>query len=83
MPEEEEDDGKKKKPEIQPPVAPLLVGRPEPSTRDTMIELITKALLQSSSTMLAVSCFNSKQVLLAIVDIKTRSKSIRYKIENK
>lgn len=60
MADEEDEEGKKKKPEVQPPVAPLLVGRPEPSTRDTMIELQTQALLQSSSTMLAVSCFKSK-----------------------
>jgi len=63
-------------------VAPLLVGRPKPSTRDTMIELHTKALLQTSSTILAVSCFNNKQVLIVNVDIKTRSKSIRHKIDN-
>lgn len=30
--------------------------------------------------MLAVSCFKSKQVLIFIVDIKTRSKSIRNKL---
>ena len=59
--DEDEDEGKKKKKlEILPPVAPLLVGRPEPSVRDTMIELKTSALIQSSSTMLAVSCFNNK-----------------------
>ena len=82
--DEDEDEGKKKKKlEILPPVAPLLVGRPEPSVRDTMIELKTSALIQSSSTMLAVSCFNNKQVLICNVDIKTRSKSIRHKIDNK
>lgn len=82
-PEEEDDEDKKpKKLEPQPPVAPLLVGRPEPSNRDTMIELNTKALLQTSSTILAVSCFKNKQVLIVNVDIKTRSKSIRHKIDN-
>ena len=58
----------------------MLIGRPEPSSRDTMIELETKALLQTSSTMLGVSCFESKQVLICTVDIKTRSKSIRSKL---
>ena len=85
-PAEDDDDEeakKNKKPVIQPPVAPLLVGRPEPSTRDTMIELKTQALLQTSSTMLAVSCFNNKQVLITTVDIKTRSKQIKHKIDNK
>ena len=48
-----------------------------------MIELHTRALLQTSSTILGVSCFNNKQVLICNVDIKTRSKSIRYKIDNK
>ena len=60
-----------------------MVGRPEPSTRDTMIELHTKALLQTSSTILAVSCFNEMQVLIVNVDIKTRSKTIKNKIKNK
>ena len=80
---EEDEPKKKKKLEPQPPVAPLLVGRPEPSVRDTMIELHTKALLQTSSTILAVSCFKNKQVLIVNVDIKTRSKTIRHKIANK
>jgi len=45
-PQEDEDEPKKsKKPVIMPPVAPLLVGRPEPSVRDTMIELKTSALI--------------------------------------
>ena len=48
-----------------------------------MIELKTKALLQTSSTILAVSCFNNKQVLIVNVDIKTRSKVIKQKIDNK
>ena len=48
-----------------------------------MIELKTRALLQTSSTFLAVSCFNNKQVLICNVDIKTREKSIRMKIDNK
>jgi len=83
-PQEDEDEPKKnKKPVIMPPVAPLLVGRPEPSVRDTMIELKTSALIQSSSTMLAVSCFNNKQVLICNVDIKTRTKKIIRTIDNK
>ena len=80
--EEEDDDGKKKKKVKEPPVAPVLIGRPEPSDRDTMIELTTRALIPQSSTILAVSCFNNKQVLIVNVDIKTRSKAIRYKIDN-
>lgn len=58
--DDDDDDNKNKKPVAQPPVAPVLIGRPEPSKRDTMIELHTKALLQTSSTILAVSCFNNK-----------------------
>ena len=81
--EEEEEDAKKKKLEPTPPVAPVLIGRPEPSVRDTMIELKTSAHIQSSSTMLAVSCFNSKQVLICNVDIKSRTRTIRHTIENK
>lgn len=33
--------------------------------------------------MLAVSCFNSKQVLICNVDIKSRTRTIRHTIENK
>lgn len=84
--EENDDDEEKKdeKPKVEPPVAPLLVGRPEPSEKDRMIEITTKALIQSSSTMLAVSCYNEKQVLICNVDIKTRSRTIKqtFKTEN-
>lgn len=77
-PEPEEDDDKKpKKPKAEPPVYEVLIGRPEPSDRDTMIEIKTSALIQSSSTMLAVSCFKAKQVIIVNVDIKTRSKTIK------
>ena len=79
----EEEPEENKRQEAQPPVAPELVGRPKPSTRDTMIELHTKALLQTSATILAVSCFHNSQVLICNVDIKTRGKSIKSKIDNK
>ena len=48
-----------------------------------MIELHTKALLQTSATILAVSCFHESQVLICNVDIKTRGKTIKSKIDNK
>jgi hypothetical protein len=80
--DDEDEENKNKKKVKEPPVAPVLIGRPEPSDRDTMIELRTKALIPTSSTILAVSCFKSKQVLIMLVDIKTRSKSIRSKIVN-
>lgn len=83
MQEQEEEDDKPKKQEPKPPVAPPLIGRPDPSTKDTMIELNTKALLQSSSTILAVSCFETEQVLIVNIDIKTRDKQIQQKIKNK
>lgn len=75
--EDEEEAKKKKKPKAEPPVYPVLIGRPEPSEKDTMIEIRTNALIQSSSTMLAVSCFNEKQVIIVNVDIKTRTKTIK------
>lgn len=83
--DEDDDDEEKKneKPKILPPQAPLLIGRPEPSDKDTMIEIETRALIQSSSTMLAVSCFNEKQVIICNVDIKTRSKTIKQTFKNK
>ena len=73
----EAENAKKKKKKAEPPVYPVLIGRPEPSDRDTMIEIKTNALIQSSSTMLAVSCFKEKQVIIVNVDIKTRSKTIK------
>ena len=81
--EEEDDEKKDEKPKILPPQPPILIGRPEPSDKDTMIEIQTKALIQSSSTMLAVSCFNEKQVIICNVDIKTRTKTIKQTFKNK
>ena len=83
--EEEDEAAKKKKQEKKPREITPLIGRPEPSERDMMIELVFEkaVVMQSSSTILAVSCFNNKQVLICNVDIKTRSKSIRHKIDTK
>ena len=83
--EEDEEAAKKKKQEKKPREITPLIGRPEPSERDMMIELVfdKAVVMQSSSTILAVSCFNNKQVLICNVDIKTRSKSIRHKIDTK
>ena len=47
-----------------------------------MIEVKTNALIQSSSTMLAVSCYKEKQVIIVNVDIKTRSKTIKQTFKN-
>ena len=41
----EEEGKKKKKLKAEPPVFPVLIGRPEPSERDTMIEIRTNALI--------------------------------------
>lgn len=46
------------------------------------MEIKTNALIQSSSTMLAVSCFKEKQVIIVNVDIKTRSKTIKQTFQN-
>ena len=48
-----------------------------------MIEITTKALIQTSSTMLAVSCFHEQQVIICNVDIKTRSRTIKQTFKNK
>lgn len=56
-PAEEEEDKKKKKKVLEPPIAPVLVGRPVPSARDTMIELSWKGLINPSSSILCVSNF--------------------------
>lgn len=41
-----------------------------------MIELSTRSPATTSSTLLAVSCFNEKQVIIAKLDIKTRSRQL-------
>ena len=41
----EAENAKKKKKKAEPPVYPVLIGRPEPSDRDTMIEIKTNALI--------------------------------------
>ena len=81
--DDEDDEKKDEKPKILPPVDKIIIGRPEPSERDTMIEITTKALIQPSSTMLAVSCFIEKQVIICNVDIKTRSRTIKQTFKNK
>jgi WD40 repeat protein len=76
---DDDDDEEKKdtKPKIMPPVAPLLVGRPEPSDRDMMIEVRSKSPATTSSTHLAVACFNECQVIICKLDIKTRTRVIK------
>jgi len=56
--DDDDEEKKNQKPKIMPPVAPLLVGRPEPSERDMMIEIRSKSPATTSSTHLAVACFN-------------------------
>lgn len=46
------------------------------SERDRMIELRYKLQNQSSSTVLCFSNYNDQQILIAIVDLKTRRKNI-------
>lgn len=82
-PEEEEEEKKDTKPKIMPPQAPLLVGRPEPSEKDMMIEVVTKSPATTSSTYLAVSCFNEQQVIICKLDIKTRTRTIKQTFKTK
>ena len=46
------------------------------SHKDKMIELRYKLLNQSSSTVLCFSSYNEQQILIAVVDLKTRRKHI-------
>ena len=80
---EEEEEKKKKKKVLEPRIPPILVGRPEPSDRDTMIELKWKGLINQSSAMLCISNFNEKLILICNVDIKTRSREIKKEIKTK
>ena len=78
---EYEENAKKKKKEAEPTVAPILIGRPEPSDRDTMIEFKWKGLINQSSSMLCISNFNEKLILICNVDIKSRSRDIKKTIK--
>jgi hypothetical protein len=49
---------------------------PTASDKDKMIELRYKLQNQASSTVLCFSNYNESQILLAIVDLKTRRKNI-------
>lgn len=80
QPPEEEEQKKKKKKVAEPPVAPLLIGRPEPSARDTMIELNWVGLINPSSSILCASNFTTSKLFIFNVDIKTRSREIKKEI---
>lgn len=80
-PAEDEEEAKKKKKVVnEPPQVQPLIGRLEPSERDTMIEIKWKGLINQSSTMLAVSNFINQKILICNVDIKTRSREIKKEI---
>lgn len=49
---------------------------PQASDRDRMVELRYRLQNQNSSTVLCFSNYNESQILLAIVDLKTRRKNI-------
>ena len=51
-------------------------AEPTASDKDKMIELRYKLQNQASSTVLCFSNYNESQILLAIVDLKTRRKNI-------
>lgn len=74
--DDDDEPKKKKKPEPVRPVAPKLVGAPVPSIKDRMIEIKTKLLIQSSSTMLCISNYTEKITLICNVDLKTRRRTL-------
>ncbi len=51
-------------------------GGPLASDKDKMIELRYRLQNQSSSTVLCFSNYNESQIIIAIVDLKTRRKNI-------
>lgn len=54
----------------------LRANGPLASDKDRMIELRYRLQNQNSSTVLCFSNYNESQILLAIVDLKTRRKNI-------
>jgi WD40 repeat protein len=74
---------KNKKVEPQAPVAPVLIGRPEPSVMDTMIELTKwKGLQLSSSTMICMSNWTEKKTIICEVELKTRKRVLKKTFSN-
>ena len=73
-PEQDEEEPKKKaKPEKKRPVPEhTLVGAPVASDRDLMIELKWKEMIQSSSTILCITNYTERLLLICNVDLKTR-----------
>lgn len=80
--EEEEEEKPKKKPEPVRPVAPVLIGRPEPSAKDRMIEIKWKELIPSSSTMLCMTNYTEKLTIICNVDLKTRRRVLTMTFKN-
>lgn len=80
--EEEEAPKKKKKVEKERPIGPKLVGAPEPSDKDRMIEVKWKGLIQSSSTMLCNTNYNERLTIISNVDLKTRRRILSWTVKN-
>jgi len=81
-PNDDDDEKKKKKPEPVRPVAPKLVGAPEPSIKDRMIEIKWRPLIQSSSTMLCMSNYKERLTIICNVDLKTRRRTLTWTVKN-
>jgi len=81
-PPEEEEVKKPKKVEPVRPVAPVLIGRPEPSQFDTMIEFKWKGLQLSSSTMMCMSNWTERLTIICEVELKTRKRTLKKTYKN-
>jgi hypothetical protein len=81
-PPEEEEVKKPKKVEPVRPVAPVLIGRPEPSQFDTMIEFKWKGLQLSSSTMMCMSNWTECLTIVCEVELKTRKRTLKKTYKN-
>ena len=64
------------------PVAPKLVGAPQPSIKDRMIEIKWRPLIQSSSTMLCMSNYTERLTIICNVDLKTRRRTLTWTVKN-
>ena len=80
QPEEEEDpDAPKKKKVVEPvkPIAPTLIGRPEPSVMDRMIEIKWKGLQLNSSAVVCTTNYTERLTIISEIELKTRRRTLK------
>ena len=80
--EEPEEEEKKPKGPVKE-IAPVLIGAPEASDKDRMIEVIWSGFNVNSTALLAASCYIEKQTVICCVYFKQNKRVILKTFQNK